>query len=349
MDTQGHKNLTAPAVILQFVLLPLLLLPLGLIPDFTLRFILLVILMGCSLSTCFLSKFSQPGASKYIGVVFILPIIASASLVVVFPEKFMEGAEVMSFKKNLPPYSAHLMGTDYKGRDILSSIINGGGNTYFISLIATIVSSVLGVFWGLSLALENKVFKTTAKLIVEIFEIFPRIFFLIIIIGVLHVWLNVVDYSPSILVKVTAVGILVGFTSMPFIARLVQRMVEKNYQMDYVLALKASAVPKYKILLYNLLYKNVIPHVIVQISFVLGLVILIDSTLEYVLSIGFGGYGKAGYLSWGRILADARHSAIFGEKLWIIVPPISGIVLSILGFNIIGDYLSTAFSRKVEK
>ena len=74
--------------------------------------------------------------------------------------------------------------------------------------------------------------------------------------------------------------------------------------------------------------------------------ILIDSSLEYVLSIGFGEYGKAGYLSWGRLLADARHSAIFGERLWIIASPIVGIVLSILGANMVGDSLSRNQAQK---
>ena len=211
------------------------------------------------------------------------------------------------------------------------------------------LSSLLGVVIGVLMTLENRLLQMVVKLFVELFEILPRIFFLVIVIGILHVWIGELNYTPSQAFKVTVIGVLIGFTIIPFVARLVQRIVEKNFRSDYVFTLKASAVPRYKILFYNVLWKSVLPQLIVQISFVFGLVILIDSSLEYVLSIGFGEYGKMGYLSWGKILADARHSVIFGQKLWIIVPPILCITLSILGSNMIGDSLSKDLSRRLKQ
>jgi len=315
MDDYKSGDISETVTIIVFILLPLLLLPIRLLPNATIRILLYIFLVGLSLIACFITKSTKPMHLKVIGVLFILPIIISASLLSAFPENISGIAEVMSFNNNLTPSVDHPLGTDYKGRDILSSIIIGGGNTYSIAIVATLFASFMGMILGLLLAQKNKIIKLPAQFVTEIFEIVPWIFFLIIIIGVLHVWLDVTDYSPSNQVKVVTAGILVGLTSMPLIARLVHRLIEKNEQMGYVLALRASAVPRYKILLYNLLYKNVLRHVIIQISFLLGFIILIDTTLEYILSIGFGEYGKADYLSWGKILADARHSAIFGEKL----------------------------------
>ncbi|KPL06466.1 hypothetical protein AMJ86_08400 [bacterium SM23_57] len=345
MVTVEQKNFSASLAIVCVILLPLICLPLKLIPSFYLRVILLAVITGLCVGLYLIGKFNEAGFSKTAGIIFLLPILLSASAIIVFPEKILDGTVVLSFEKNLIPTRTHILGTDYKGRDILFTLLSGGGHTYFIAIIATLLSSLLGIVIGILMTLENKLFQMVVKLFVELFEILPRVFFLVIVIGILHVWIGELDYTPSQAFKVTAIGVLIGFTSIPFVARLVQRIVEKNYQSDYVLTLKASAVPRYKILFYNVLWKSVLPQLIVQISFVFGLVILIDSSLEYVLSIGFGEYGKAGYLSWGRILADARHSVIFGQKLWIIVPPILCITLSILGSNMIGDSLSKSLSR----
>ena len=349
MTAPGKKYFTESLTILYLILLPLICLPIRLVPDADLRFLLWTIIFCFCFGLFLFEALRTAGFSKAIGAIFLLPIILSASALTVFPEKIAAATEVLSFEKNLLPSGTHLLGTDYKGRDVLFSLIGGGGNTYFIAIIATLLSSFLGVVIGILMTVEQKLFRIIARLLTESFEILPWVFFLIIATGVFFVWINELNYTPPIAFKVLIIGILIGLTSIPYTARLVQRIVEKNYQSPYVLTFKASAVSRSKVLLYNVFWKKVIPHLIVQISFVFGLIILVESSLEYILSIGFGEYGKAGYLSWGRILADARHSAIFGEKLWIIVPPILCIMLSILGANIIGDSLSKSPSRRPKK
>ena len=274
---------------------------------------------------------------QIIGLIFILPLIITASGGIVFHDIFYPGTEIMTFAKNLLPDNSHVFGTDYKGRDILNTIFIGGQSTYIIALIATVFSAIFGLFLGVLLAIGQKLVQGIAEFIVEILEAFPRLFFLLIIVGILNVWIDAVDYHPDLSLRLNVVGVLVGLTTIPFLARLVQRLVENIYTQDFVLSLRVSAVSEYKILFYNVLYKNVLPHIVIQISFVFGLVVLIDSSFEYIISIGFGDFGKGGYLSWGKILADARHSAIFGENLWIILPPIIGIVTAIIGANLTGD------------
>jgi peptide/nickel transport system permease protein len=348
MENSGKKYFTESLTILCLIMLPLICLPIRLVPDVNFRCILFAIISSCCIGFFLFETLEGAGFSKIVGAFFLLPIILSASLIIVLPEKITAATEVLSFEKNLLPNGTHLLGTDYKGRDVLFSLIGGGGNTYFIAIIATMLSSFFGVVIGILMTVEQKLFQTTAKLFTELFEILPWVFFLIIVTGVFFVWINEQNYTPPTAFKVLIIGILIGLTSIPYTARLVQRIVEQNYQSPYVLTLKASAVSRSKVLLYNVLWKKVMPQLIVQISFIFGLIILVESSLEYILSIGFGEYGKAGYLSWGRILADARHSAIFGEKLWIIVPPILCITLSILGSNMIGDSLSKSLSQRLK-
>jgi peptide/nickel transport system permease protein len=348
MGNTEQKHFADSLAILCLIMLPLICLLVRLVPGIGLRCILLAIISCCSLYFFLFGTSIKGRVSKIIGVIFLLPIILSASLTVVLPENIATATEVLSFEKNLLPNGMHILGTDYKGRDILFSLIEGGGNTYFIAIIATLLSSLLGVAIGILMTVEQRLVKIIAKLFVESFETLPWIFFLVIVTGVFFVWINELNYTPPTVFKVLIIGILIGLTSTPYTSRLVQRIVEKDYQSPYILTFKASAVSRLKVLLYNVFWKKVVPHLIVQISFIFGLIILVESSLEYILSIGFGEYGKAGYLSWGRILADARPSAIFGEKLWIIVPPILCITFSILGSNMIGDSLSKNFSRRLK-
>ena len=159
MVAAEKRRFAESLTILCLILLPLLCIPLRLIPGLYLRLVLFAVFASLCISLCLFGKIDKAGLSKVLGVIFLLPIILSASAIIVFPEKIMVGTEILSFKKNLLPTKAHILGTDYKGRDILLSLMSGGGHTYFISIIATLLSSFIGVVMGILMSLENKLFQ----------------------------------------------------------------------------------------------------------------------------------------------------------------------------------------------
>lgn len=281
--------------------------------------------------------------STIVGFFLVSPIIISTSLAITFSEQFLPSTQILQYTKNLDPNFYNLFGTDFKGRDVFSTFIISSKNTYLISLLATFFSSVLGIITGVFLALDKTVLKLLAEIVVEFFEIIPRIFFLLLILATYNINLDLIKSTSTLFEHILIMALVIGLSTIPYLARLVQRYIDKISKQDFVDVLRNSGVKNSKIFLYNIIWKNLFPHIAVQISYIFGLILLINSSLEYVLAIGFGDFGNVNYLTWGKLLADARHSAIFGNNLWIILPPLLGISATILGTNILGDGIHNNF------
>lgn len=234
-------------------------------------------------------------------------------------------------------------GLDYEKRDIFSTMVISGFNAFNIVLIAIYFSLIFGILFGILLSSKSKFLHVPASIITQFFEIIPQLFFVLISIGVYNVWAS---YDPeNRLVSDIAVpltGIIIGISSLPFMSRVIQNRIMILSESRFVEVLKCSNVKPLKILLYNILWKNTISEILVQVSYLFGATILLETALGYAYKIGFGDLGSGGYLSWGKILAESRRSVLFGENISIIAYPIIVTLMTILGANIVGDYLAGA-------
>jgi peptide/nickel transport system permease protein len=275
-----------------------------------------------------------------LGAVLVIPIFFSACVAFSDFGFFAQRSMMTVFPKSLSPSSEFLFGTDYEGRDILSTIVIGGMNAYLVATVATIVALLVGVPSGMMLTSRQGGLRGIASVITQFFEIVPQLFFVLIVLGVFNFW--AAASAGTRLVAVYAVpmaGFAIGLSALPSVARIVENRVSLLRSKRFVIALRSSNVSEVKILWYNILWKNCISEIVVQATFLFGSTILIESALGYAFEIGFGELGTGGYLSWGKILAEARRAILFGENLWIIFFPIAVTVVSILGVNIIGDNL----------
>jgi peptide/nickel transport system permease protein len=257
--------------------------------------------------------------------------------------KYYNGRAAVSSSHIASSPSEHFfMGTDYEGRDVLATIIIGSQNAYIIAISGAFVATIMGVFFAVFSSSKNILLKLPASTIIVFFEIVPQIIFIIIVLGVFNFWFyslggnNVSLYAYSI----PLTSIVIGLTSMPSVARIVENSISNLKAERFISALQSSGVSKLKILLYNILWNNSLPLILIQFTTVFGTALLTESAIGYIFEIGFGDLGTGGYLSLGKLLAEARRSILFGEKLWIIMPPIIITVISILGVNIIGDTLA---------
>lgn len=281
------------------------------------------------------------------GVLLIVPMYLCAS-VAISDFSYFQGRTIMtSFPKGIAPGDGFLLGTDYEGRDILATIVIGGMNAYLVAAIATIIALITGVPAGLLLAKKQKIVRQLASVITQFFEIIPQLFFVLIVLGVFNFW-AAASASTRLVASyaVPIAGFAIGISALPSIARIVENQVLQLKSKRFVTALQSSNVSPIKILFYNILWKNCLAEIIVQATFLFGATILVESALGYAFEIGFGELGTGGYLSWGKILAEARRSILFGESLWIIASPILVTIMSILGVNIIGDTLVDILRRK---
>ncbi|MBU3914336.1 hypothetical protein KKA14_02285 [bacterium] len=275
-----------------------------------------------------------------LGTLLILPMFLSACIAFSDFYHFSTRTVMTSFPKTLAPSWEFLFGTDYEGRDILATIIIGGMNAYMVAAIATIIALLIGIPAGLMLTIRQSVVRGIASIITQFFEIVPQLFFVLIVLGVFNFWAAASAGTRMVAAyAVPIAGFAIGISALPSVARIVESRVSQLKSHRFVSALQSSNVSSTKILLYNILWKNCISEIVVQATFLFGATIMIESALGYAFEIGFGELGTGGYLSWGKILAEARRSILFGEKLWIIFPPIMVTIMSILGVNIIGDTL----------
>ena len=225
------------------------------------------------------------------------------------------------------PSGEHLLGVDELGRDELSRIIFGAR----YSLLIGIVSVTVGLSIGLTLgAIAGYLGGIVDTLILRAMDIMLSIPGLLLAIGIVAL------LGPGIWQIMIAVGIV----NVPIFTRLLRGSVIAQRENDYVLAARSVGVPRRTILASHIL-PNAISPVIVQ-----GTLALATAIID-VAGLGFLGLGPQDPSTpeWGtmltgtvRFLQTAPHLAIF---------PGVAIVISVLGFNLIGDGLREALDPKL--
>ncbi len=225
------------------------------------------------------------------------------------------------------PSSDHLFGVDLLGRDVFTRILYGAR----FSLLIGVVSVAIGLSVGLVLgAIAGYVGGFVDALIMRCMDVMLSIPGLLFAIGLVAL-LGAGLYQ---------IMIAVGVTNIPIFARLLRGSVLAQRENDFVLAARAIGVRRRHILASHIL-PNAISPVIVQ-----GTLALATAIID-VAGLGFLGLGPQDPSTpeWGTMLTDANEYLQSAPFLAII--PGLAIVLSVLGFNLIGDGLREALDPKL--
>lgn len=225
-----------------------------------------------------------------------------------------------------PPGREHLLGTDEFGRDVLSRLIHGTR----ISLLVGLVSVGIGVALGGTLGLVTGYFggwvDNLGMRIMDIALAFPSILLAVIIVAVL---------GPGLFHAMIAVGIV----GVPQYARLVRAQVLTVRVQPFVEADRALGSPDRRVL-----FRTVLPHctapLIVQASLGLATAILDAAGLSF---LGLGA--QPPLPEWGAMLGHGREYILHAP--WILAAPGAAILLTVLGFNLLGDGLRDALDPRL--
>jgi peptide/nickel transport system permease protein len=222
------------------------------------------------------------------------------------------------------PRAGHPLGQDKLGRDILSQIIYGTQVSLAVGLVVVGISLLIGVALGAMAGYWGGVFDAFLMRIVDILLAFPGILLAIALAGIL---------GPSLKNIILALCILgwVGY------ARLVRGQVMAEKNREYVLAAKAVGGSHSRIIIRHIL-PNVFAPVIVEATFGLAGVILAESSLSFL------GLGPQDVPTWGRLLNEGAHYLLFAPH--VATFPGIAIMLTVLGFNFIGDGLRNKWDVK---
>jgi peptide/nickel transport system permease protein len=222
------------------------------------------------------------------------------------------------------PGVGHPLGQDKLGRDILSQVIYGSRVSLVVGLVVVGISLLIGVSLGAAAGYFGGVFDTIVMRIVDILLAFPGILLAIALAGIL---------GPNLKNIIFALCILgwVGY------ARLVRGQVLAEKNREYVLAARALGGSHFRIILRHIL-PNVFAPVIVEATFGLAGVILAESSLSFL------GLGPQDVPTWGRLLNEGVQYLLFAPH--VATFPGIAIMLTVLGFNFIGDGLRNRWDVK---
>jgi len=234
---------------------------------------------------------------------------------------FPGGADKIDLMSRLvPPFArpAHLFGTDPLGRDVLARVVAGGK----ISLLVGFASVAGGVTVGVVMGLIAGYYRGIWDMLVMRFA-------------------DIQLALPFILLAITFIAIVGGGLANTIIllivsqwvqyARLVRGSVLTLREREFILSARAIGVKDWRIIVQHLL-PNLIGPVIVLMTLNVATNILLESSLTF-LGLGI----DPTIPSWGGMLAEGR--TYLQTAWWVSVFPGLAILLTVLGLNLLGDWL----------
>jgi len=216
------------------------------------------------------------------------------------------------------PSTAHLLGTDQYGRDILSRIMEGTQNSILVGVVAVGIGMSLGVLLGLWVAFSSGWVDEAVMRTMDVIYAFPAILNAILLVAIL---------GPGIVNAMIAIGI----HNVPIFARLTRGGVLRAREEEYVLAAYSLGRRRWAVAWRHIL-PNILSSLIVQGTIQFAVAILAEAALSY---LGLGT--QLPYPSWGRMLREAQ--TFMGLAPWLAIFPGLAIASFVLGLNLLGDGL----------
>ncbi|HXF98653.1 MAG TPA: ABC transporter permease [Gaiellaceae bacterium] len=225
------------------------------------------------------------------------------------------------------PSAEHWFGVDQLGRDEFSRIVYGARFSLVIGVVAVAVGFSVGLVLGAIAGYAGGVVDSLIMRLMDIMLSIPGLLFAIGLVAAL---------GPGLWQIMVAVGVV----NIPVFARLLRGSVLAQKENDFVLAARAVGAPRRTILFAHIL-PNAISPVIVQ-----GTLAMATAIID-VAGLGFLGLGPQdpGTPEWGTMLTEVDRYLQSAPHLAII--PGAAIVVSVLGFNLIGDGLREALDPKL--
>ncbi len=227
-----------------------------------------------------------------------------------------------------PPSSAHWMGTDLFGRDVMSRLMAGIAQSFVVGFSAVGIAASAGTVLGLTAAWFGRWWDGAVMRIMDVLLAFPAILLALLIIAVV---------GPGTGTSIAAIAIV--YT--PIFTRVVRGPALSIKTREFVDAARTFHSSNRYILSRHLLL-NLVAPLTVQITLALAWSLLTEAGLSF---LGLGTQPPASSL--GLMLADARN--LMETAPWLLAFPGLAIMIGILGFNLLGDALRDILDPRMRR
>jgi peptide/nickel transport system permease protein len=225
------------------------------------------------------------------------------------------------------PTLAHPLGADDFGRDTLSRIMHGARVSLQVGIIAVSIAATVGTLLGLVAGYAGRVIDEVIMRAMDILFAFPAILLAIAILAALGK-------------GITNAMIAIGIVYIPIFARIARGAVLSVRGEEFVESARAIGARDSRIL-FRHIFPNSLAPLIVEVTLSLAFAILAEAALSF-----FGLGTQPPDPSWGRMLSEGR--AYFRQSAWMGIFPGLAIMLTVMGFNFLGDGLRDSLDPRLK-
>lgn len=235
------------------------------------------------------------------------------------------------------PSWAHPLGLDNNGMDLMTRLMYGGRVSLLVGFVVIFIEILIGIFWGGISGYFGGWIDTAFMRFVDLFNSIP-FYPMVLIFGSV---MDALEVKP--MVRIFLLMAILGLLGWTGVARIVRGQILSLREQDFMVATEATGIRTSR-RIFRHLVPNVMPLLIVYATAGLGGVIITEATL------GFLGLGiKYPLASWGSIINVASDAFVMTNYWFMWIPAGMLILLTVLGFNFVGDGLRDAFDPRMKR
>ena len=265
-----------------------------------------------------------------VGIVLIGGLVAVAALADVIAPHAPN--EFITSKDETPPTSpapGRPFGTDSLGRDVFSRVVHGSRISLMVGIVAEAIALAIGISVGATAGYFGGAVDTALMRLSDLIFSMPIALIAIVIMGTFPNPEDVPFLRNVPHPKLAIIFLVLGLLNWPSVARLVRGQILTVRELDFTAAARALGATDMRVLLRHVLPNSLAPIFVAASIGVAGNV-LTEAWLSFL------GLGAPPYVpSWGSMISEGQ--AYLVQKPWFCLTPGIAIILTVLGFNLLGD------------